>query len=348
MLKRTVRFLRDYRMYSFLLVLLLSVSVIISYYLLGFGYSWAMNNGRIEDLKKSFTVSFDGSSRINPEKLFRDIEAVAHTEFFGMTGHVKEFSYTDSFSGESLTTGKLNIGAVYQESDKSIRVDTGDAVLKNTRQIFFTDYNYGLKAGSNVRIGDKSLMVSGTGYYGDSLFGEVGAYVLPSGFLMYSENTTNVSIKLSEVPSDSEIDSIMHILGGLDKITDIIIPDTSPKDEIEISALFVAVAILFFSFININAGLTFFLKLRKKEYGVYTLCGARPAYFRWDTVLFTLTLTLVPYVIGSFLYAILYFCLGGYINNMALNPYLMLVVMAIMVVFALTCAFTLIKKRVKI
>ncbi len=348
MLKRTVRFLRDYRMYSFLLVLLLSVSVIISYYLLGFGYSWAMNNGRIEDLKKSFTVSFDGSSRINPEKLFRDIEAAAHTESFGMIGHVKEFSYTDGFSGESLTTGRLNIGAVYQESDKSIRVDTGDAALKKTGQIFFTDYNYGLKAGDNVKIGDKSLTVSGTGYYDSPLYGEVGAYVLPGDFLMYSENTIKVSFKMSEVPSNSEIDNIMQILEGLEGITDITVPDTDPKEEIDISALFVAVAILLFSFININAGLTFFLKLRKKEYSVYTLCGAMPAYFCWDTMLFTMTLTLVPYVIGSFLYAILYLCLGGHINNMALNPYLMFVVLTIMLVFALSSSFILMKNRKKI
>lgn len=131
-------------------------------------------------------------------------------------------------------------------------------------------------------------------------------------------------------------------------IAEVTAPDLSPSKRIDSLPLFMAASIMLLSFINIYAGLSFFLQVRQREYRVFELCGASPWYVLLDISLFTLFLSLIPYILGTVLYAALAYFLNNAGFTCVLNPFTSLVTLIILLACSLLTIRPLLKRQLSI
>jgi hypothetical protein len=330
-----------------LLILLLVVSVGATYYILGIGYIWAMNSFEVVNAARSFEITFEAGGKPESEALLEKIKEITAVECYCVYGKALTFRYYDITKRKN--SDRIKIAAFYSAEDKyNVNIDTGTELLQNDTDIFFVDYFYGLKAGDTVFLGNNALKVSGTGLLQlpvTSNLVDISAYVPLCSFEKHTIETEKIFVFLASPPEIETVDAILSIIESVPGVAQVIPPNLSPVYKIDRLQLYMAIAIMLLSFINIYAGLSFFLKVRQREYYIYGLCGASPRYIFLDIACFTLLLSMVPYILGTVVYYIAALFLNRFGFTCIINPFISFVTLIILTACSLVIIYPLLKHQ---
>ncbi|HZJ75252.1 MAG TPA: FtsX-like permease family protein [Clostridia bacterium] len=345
MFKNAVESLKQNKGSALLLILLLVASVVAVYYVLGIGYTWVMNSVNVVNGMKTFSITFTEGGKPDSLALLEKIKEVTEVENYCVTSKTLIFRYYDL--AKNKNSDRIKIAAFY--SDKySAKIDTGTELLQKDGDIFF-DFNfYGLKAGDTVFLEKNELTVSGTGILNFPLklsLSDITAYVPLNSIDKYISETDSILILLPSVPDKETINAVLSVIEGVPSVEQVIPPNLSPDKKIDRLQVYMAIAIMLLSFINIYAGLSFFLKVRQREYLICGLCGASPRYIFLDITCFTILLTLIPYIIGTALYYIAPLFSYGKGVDIVINPFISFVTLIIFIAGSLTVIIPLIRNQ---
>lgn len=351
MFKSACTSLKQYKSNAILLILLLVVSIMATYYTLGIGYDWAMNSFTAVKKSRSFEITFLQGGKPDCVTLLEKVKELTAVEYYCVSGNALTFRYMDIT--KTKNSDRIKIAAFYSQEDKyTADVDTGTKLLQNDGDIFFADYFYGLKAGDNVFLGNNELTVSGTGFIHlpvSADIADISAYVPLSFFDKYTVQTERIIIYLPFVPDAKTTDAVLSIIEELPFVLHVIPPELSPSQKIDRLQIYMAVMIMLLSFINIYAGISFFIKVRQREYYIYGLCGASPRYIFLDIACFTtMFLSMIPYILGTAAYYTAAALLNRAGFKCIINPFISLTALVILITCSLAVIYPLIRQQKQI